>query len=171
MVINPLFPEVSVTWLTRVRDLGLRWVGELLPTCPFADARFLKLFESCAKHGHIVQLHNTADVKMVAAKFPELPVVCAHIPEENECRQLAALTNVWMDVSGNNGGLKLGGLETARDTLGADRLLYGTDFTAYEPRGFMARVNAVFPAVEDQAKLYHRNIVRLLAQGRSRPII
>jgi len=170
-VIHPFFPETSLKWLARFRDLGWQWVGELLPACPFADARFMRLFESCAKHGQVVQLHNTADVKVVAAQFPEMPVVCAHIPEEAECRQLAALPNVWMDVSGNNGGLKLGGMESARDTLGPDRLLYGTDFTGYEPRAFMARLTMAFPAPADQEKIYHRNIVRLLAQVRSKPII
>ena len=171
VVLHPFFPEASLKWLARFRDLGLKWVGELLPACPFADVRFLRLFESCATHGHIVQLHNTADVKTVAAKFPAMPVVCAHIPDESECRHLAALPNVWMDVSGNNGGLKLGGMESARDLLGPDRLLYGTDFTGYEPRCFMARLQVVFPALADQEKLYHHNIVRLLAQVRSRPIV
>ena len=170
-VIHPLFPDASLQWLARFRDLGFMWVGELLPSCPFADAQFLRLFESCAKHGHIVQLHNSTDTKSVAAHFPEMPVVCAHIPEEAECQHLAALPNVWMDLSGSNGGLKMGGMETARDTMGADRLVYGSDFTVYEPRAFMARLNMVLPSPADQEKVSHQNIVRLLAKVRSRPIL
>lgn len=170
-VIHPLFPVASLQWLARFRDLGLLWVGELLPSCPFSDPRFLDLFESCAQNGHVVQLHNATEIVAVAEQFPEMQVVCAHIPEEELCHRLAALPNVWMDVSGNNGGLKMGGMESARDTMGPNRLLYGTDFTVYEPRSYMTRLQQVLPAPVDQEKLYHQNIIRLLAQVGSRPII
>jgi predicted TIM-barrel fold metal-dependent hydrolase len=173
-MVHPLFPAASLDWLARFRDKGLKWVGELLPksdpACPFAGAEYMRLFEECAKHGHVVQLHNTPDVREVAKRFPQMPVVCAHIPSAEECRQLAALPNVWMDVSGQNGGLRMGGMETACDTMGAGRLLYGTDFSGYEPRCFVARVNVVFPSIESQSKVYHRNLRFLLSQVGSHSI-
>ena len=55
--------------------------------------------------------------------------------------------------------------------MGADRLLYGSDFTVYEPRAFMARLTMVLPAPADHAKVGHQNIIQLLAKVRSRPIV
>lgn len=173
--LSPEHPEASFEWLARFRGEGLLWVGELLPRhepkCAFDDPPYMRLFEECARHGHIVQLHNGPDVKEVARRFPQMPVVCAHIPSEEECTALAALPNVWMDLSGAAGGLRVGGMEGALRLFGPDRLFYGTDFTGYEPRCFQVRLSVAVPSAEDREKILHRNITRLMAEAGSRAIV
>lgn len=172
-VIHPSFPEASREWLARFRNEGILWVGELVnskeSTCNYMERPFLELFEECAKHGHIVQLHADEDVIELAKRFPEMQVVFSHIAT-GLCPRIAAQPNIWQDISGRVGGLQIGGVEAAYESLGVGRLLYGTDFTGYEPRAFMARVRAVIHAPEEQSQVFAGNLIRLLAQAGARPI-
>jgi len=168
--IHPAFPAASRRWLAQFRARGLLWVGELAPyrkPYRFTEPAFLDLAETCAAGGHILQLHNHDDVAEIARRFPAMPVVCSHI-QEALCRRLAPLPNAWLDISGSAGGLKLGALEEALALLGPDRLLYGTDFTVYEPRCFQTQLLKAVPDPDDRDKIRSGNLLRLLAQAGSR---
>jgi len=160
-VIHPAYPEESRRWLAHFLSLGHRWVGELVnrSEIPFDDARCLELFAECERHDHIVQLHGTPEVLEVARRFPKLRVVMSHIPADPT--EAAALPNVTLDISGAAGGLHIGALERAYRAFGPRRLLFGTDFTGYEPRAFLARVRVVIPARE-RPWVFEHNLRRLL---------
>lgn len=171
--IHPAFPDTSRKWLARFRDEGYLWVGELVSyklPYKYSDLEFLTLCEECAAHRHILQLHIDQDVLQVARRFPEMPVVNSHI-DVDFCPKLAEVPNVWLDISGGAGGLWIGSLEAAVKALGPDRLLYGTDFTGYEPRAFQARLQVCVPDPAEGEKIRWRNVVRLLESVGSRPII
>jgi predicted TIM-barrel fold metal-dependent hydrolase len=171
-VIHPAFPETSKEWLDQFRNEGLLWVGELVQyKCgmEFNEVSWLKLFEYCAGRGHLVQLHNSKSIVDVAAKFPEMQIVCAHI-NLPLLDALAQKENIWQDISGRCGGFTEGALETTVKIFGADRLLFGTDFTGYEPQAFIDRVNSAIKSVEDKEKIYSENIIKLLAKAGSLPI-
>jgi len=171
--IHPAFPERSLEWLARFRDLGYKWVGELVPyklPYSYTDQEFLRLAEVCAEHGHILQAHLDEGLIAVAKRFPELTVVNSHI-DMAACPRQAAAPNLWLDISGGTGGLYMGGIEAAYQAFGADRLLFGTDFTGYEPRAFQVRLEAAVPDPTDREKIRWQNIVRLLEQAGSRLII
>lgn len=165
-VLNPFHHRKSVEWLARFRDRGLLWVGELLPRskpdCAYTDAPYMRLFEECARGGHIVQLHGTPQLPEVAKRFPDMQLVRSHIGTDEENRLLAALPNTWMDLSGQRGGLWMGGMESAAKTFAVDRLLYGTDFSGYVPECFMLRVKQSFPKAADRRKVFSANLLRLL---------
>jgi hypothetical protein len=115
-------------------------------------------------------LTGDQDVLEVARRFPAMPVVNSHI-DANFCPQLAELPNIWLDISGGAGGLWIGSLEAAVQAMGPDRLLYGTDFTGYEPRAFQARLQMCVPDPVEQEKVRWKNVVRLLESVGSRPIV
>jgi predicted TIM-barrel fold metal-dependent hydrolase len=168
--IHPAFPEASRRWLARFRERGIFWVGELVnyrKVYHYTDESFLALAAECAAHGHILQVHVQNEVYDLASRFPELPIVCSHINAEL-CRRLAGLPNTWVDISGSVGGLHLGGIEAACDAMGADRLLFGTDFTLYEPRSFQERLRMAVPHPEEREKILCGNILRLLERAGSR---
>jgi len=171
--IHPAFPDLSLEWLARFRDLGYRWVGELvhykLPY-RYTDPAFLSLCEVLAEHGHILQAHLDEELIEVARRLPDMPVVISHISTELLDRQ-AAMPNVWLDISGGVGGLQIGALEAACRAFGADRLLYGTDFTGYEPRAFQARLEVVIPDAAERKKVRGQNVVKLLERAGARPIV
>ena len=163
-VVHPGFPEVSVRWLARFRDEGYAWVGELILekcACRYSDPAFMDLFAECERHGHIVQLHVHEDIIAVARRFPRMTVVCSHI-DMDLCPRLAAEPNIRLDISGACGGLWIGGIESAYLAFGASRLLYGSDFTGYEPRCFQERLKVAVSDVEERQAVLSGNVRALL---------
>lgn len=171
-VIHPLFPEISRHWLDRFRDNGFMWVGELVPykcNIEFNEPAWLSLFEYCARHGHAVQLHVSKSISDVATRFPDMQIICSHIILDF-LNELANNDNVWLDISGACGGLAIGGIEAALKAFGENRVLFGTDFTGYEPEAFIARTRSAIDDIKVREKVYSKNITELLAKVGSRPI-
>jgi len=170
VAMNPDFPEESLKWLSRFRELGYRWAGELLTykidtlksTCRYTDQRFVKLIERCAELKFIVQIHIEPEIVDLAKMFPGLTIVCSHIGEDEFLKQLSKCDNVFLDISGMAGGLIIGRLEKAVEILGTDRLLFGSDFTGYDPQAFIARVEKAIPDLQEQKKVFRNNVLRLL---------
>jgi predicted TIM-barrel fold metal-dependent hydrolase len=165
---NPQNPQISLKWLEIFYEHGYRWAGELLTynlkkECKYTDPSFLKLVKRCAELGFIVQLHGEPEVADLAVMFPELTIVCSHIGDEEFLRRLAKCDNIWLDISGMAGGLMIGRLEKAVEILGIDRLLFGSDFTGYDPQAFIARVKKVIPDVQNQKKIFYDNLSDLMA--------
>lgn len=168
--IHPALPEESAKWLKRFRERGLPWVGELLssPGFEFDSPAWLRLFDICRGNGHIVQLHGTPDVLPLARKMPGLKIVQSHLttrfwpPMDDQLATVAECPDVMLDISGF-GGLRLGGLEFAMRHFGADRILFGTDFSVYGPELFITRVRQAFPDPEIQAKIFRDNLLALLS--------
>ncbi len=168
VAMNPEFSEVSLKWLDKFHRLGCRWAGELLTyslkeKCKYTDLPFLKLIERCAELKFIVQLHGEPEVADLARMFPKLAIVCSHIGEEDFLRRLAKYENVSLDISGMAGGLMIGRLEKAVEILGISRLLFGSDFTGYDPQAFIARVKKVIPDVQMQKMVFYGNLSDLMA--------
>jgi predicted TIM-barrel fold metal-dependent hydrolase len=164
-VINPLFPAESEQWLTKFRAAGFIWVGELVLQnhgLSYVSDEFLKLFEICAKHNHVVQLHQDKDIIKLAAYFPHLRIVCSHIPEPNTMLELSTCNNVWLDISGSIGGLVIGQIEKTVEAFGIDRVLFGSDFDGYDPVAFIGRVHAAIKPAIDKEKIFRNNLLSLL---------
>lgn len=162
-VIHPAFPKASLRWLAAFRGAGSYWVGELLCSgqVRYADPDFMALFAECARYQHVVQLHLHEEILTVARAFPKLRIVCAHINVEL-CVELAKLPNVWLDISGANGGLWVGAIEQAYQIFGYERLLYGTDFSGYEPRAFQERLKMAVPDVIERKSILYGNSAQLI---------
>jgi hypothetical protein len=69
--------------------------------------------------------------------------------------------NTHIDLSGS-GIERVGILERAVREIGADRVLYGSDFTSNEPAAVIARVKNAFLTAQDREKILFRNVSRLL---------
>lgn len=164
--IHPDFPDASLRWMRHFSDSGYKWVGELVhyhkeKPYRYTDSGFLDLVEYCSSGGFVLQLHSDSAVVDVASRFPALQVVCAHI-DVGLCERLAELPNTWMDISGSAGGLVVGAIEHAYKTMGPDRLLYGSDFTGYDPACFQARLGTAVPEESSRQRILGGNVLRLL---------
>lgn len=163
--IHPAYPKTSEKWLSLFREKGLVWVGELVHyragQGDYDNAEWIRLFELCCEYGMIVQLHFSPSVIRLAKRLPSLRIVNSHI-DVPHLRALAECPNVLLDVSGFAGGLRFNAMESARIAFGPDRILFGTDFTVYEPEAFLLRSRHAFPDPEEQKKLYSGNLLSLL---------
>jgi predicted TIM-barrel fold metal-dependent hydrolase len=171
-VIHPAFPVASIAWLERFRDKGFYWVGELVQyQCgiEFDQPEWLKLFEYCAEHGHIIQLHSSETILKVADYFPEMPVVYSHLNLEL-LEQISLRPNLWVDISGRCCTHTAGSLEAAVEIVGSNKLLFGTDFSGYEIEPYIDRINAVIADPAEKEKIFSQNIIKLLADVGSKAI-
>jgi predicted TIM-barrel fold metal-dependent hydrolase len=170
VAMNPDFPEESLKWLSKFHELGYRWAGELLTykidtlksTCKYTDPRFVKLIERCVELKFIVQIHIEPEIVDLAKMFPGLTIVCSHIGEDDFLKRLVKCDNIYLDISGMSGGLIVGRLEKTVEILGANRLLFGSDFTGYEPQAFIARVKKAIPDHQEQQNVFYNNVSGLL---------
>jgi len=168
---NPDFPEESLKWLVRFHEFGFRWAGELLTykietlksTCKYNDPAFVKLIEKCAELKFIVQLHVEPEIVDLAQMFPKLTIICSHIADDDFLNRLARFNNTYLDISGMGGGLHIGRLEKTIEILGTDRLLFGSDFTGYDPQAFIGRVKKTVPDTKKQNDIFCNNLTRLMA--------
>jgi predicted TIM-barrel fold metal-dependent hydrolase len=167
---NPDFPEESLKWLVRFHELGFRWAGELLTyktgsfksKCKYNDPPFVKFIEKCAQLNFIVQLHVEPEIIDLARMFPKLTIICSHITNDDFLSQLVRLDNTYIDISGMEGGLHIGRLEKAIEIFGTKRLLFGSDFTGYDPLAFIARVKKTVPDTKKQNDIFCNNLMCLM---------
>jgi len=175
-LVNPNFPEASLEELDRAAGRGVRWVGEL---CGYiagyeftrpdgsATAQFAGLVERAISLGMVLHLHgSTEEMGRLAEAYPQSTFVIAHIGDSVPlCTQridmVASHGNVYLDISGH-GHERVGILELAVARIGAERVLFGSDFTINDPGSVVARVQRAYLAEERRESIFHLNLERLL---------
>lgn len=173
-LINTNFHQESLDELRRCRDeLGIVWIGEL---CGYASGytydtpAFSEAMQLADELGMIVHIHNddAQDMDRLCSQFPDIHFVLAHLGDSpDEVRERIELTarhpNLYLDICGH-GYQRMGILEMAVRVAGAERVLYGSDFTINDPAGVIARLDKSNFDSETRAKILGRNLTRLLAE-------
>jgi len=178
-LVNPNFLEVSLKELDRADRRGVRWVGELcgyIAGYGFTDddgsatLEFGRIIERATSSGMVLHLHaGTEEMGQLAQKYPRATFVIAHIGDSvplctERIDMVAAHPNVSLDISGH-GHERVGILELAVERIGAERVLFGSDFTINDPGGVIARIEHAYLRDEDRDKVLHLNVERLLGLG------
>lgn len=150
--INPkLGVEAATAEIQRCVSLGFKGIGELGPGgngYDFTDPDFLTILE-CAQHyglpvcihcgepvGHLYAGKDTtplAPLPDVAARFPELKLILAHMGGgmpfyAMNPRLGQVMKHVYYDTAANPLLYGIRSIKAVMDMAGADRLLYGSDF-------------------------------------------
>jgi hypothetical protein len=118
----------------------------------------------------VVQIHtNTQEMRHLADTYPDATIVFPHLGGNRDdifarIDLVAKHKNAHIDLSGS-GIERVGILERAVKEIGADRVLYGSDFTINEPSAVIARVRNAFLTPEEREKILFRNVERLLAKA------
>jgi hypothetical protein len=118
----------------------------------------------------VIQIHtNTREMQYLAETFPDATIVFPHLGGSRDdifarIAIVAKHPNAHIDLSGS-GIERVGILEKAVREIGAERVLYGSDFTINEPSGVIARVRNAFLTAEEREKILYRNVERLLASA------
>lgn len=155
------------------RQFGFVWLGEFcnyMTGYKYETPEWTEVMKLAAKLNLIVQIHtNTREMRYLAENFPENTIVFPHLGSAREdifarIEVVAKHKNTCIELSGS-GIERVGILERAVKEIGADRVLYGSDFTINEPSAVIARVRNAFLTPEDREKILFRNVERLLAKS------
>jgi uncharacterized protein len=143
--VNPNFGDHAVAEIARCRSAGL--VGVKLGASRRADDPLLDPVAAAAQAGGMPILHHIwqgrrrewpgqeasdgAELCRLAQRHPDVAFILAHIGGGGDWRHTLAVVrphrNVYLDLSGS--GVDGGQLERCLETVGAERLVWGTDIT------------------------------------------
>ena len=133
------YPQESCQMLKDYAKEGVRWIGEMvngiMPTEDFDSPGMMKIWETAEELGFVANLHiNETDLprlENIASHFPALKVVMAHPGDGqnylNRQEVIKKYPNLYLDISGT-GLFRWGMLRNAVDVLGAEKVLFGSDF-------------------------------------------
>jgi predicted TIM-barrel fold metal-dependent hydrolase len=170
--ISPQFIEESIAEIAFAKENGVNLIGELVPymhgNYPYYSREFSILLEECERQDMLVSLHTMDDLdemRRMAKAHPHLSFVFAHPGDRpHVLKHIAVMQecdNVSLDISGN-GILRYGMLTHVANTLGAERILFGTDYPIGHPKTYVAAVLAEKLTDREKELILSGNAKRLL---------
>lgn len=137
------YPEESCAEIEMMHREGVRWIGELVPyimnTGEYNSPGMMRIFDFAQQLGMPVNIHSGWPEELIAPavnQFPKLKLVLAHPGDLGQVKErfefMAKHDNVFMDLSGT-GLFRWNMLKYGVDLCGADRFLFGSDFSICSP--------------------------------------
>ncbi len=169
--INPNFVEESLKEVDFAAENGVKLIGELVPYIhgweDYANDNFSIILDHIAKYNMIVSLHTQGldRMEIMAKKHPDITFVFAHPGERNILLQhidvMKKCDNVYLDLSGT-GVFRLGTVKKLVSEVGAERILFGTDYPICNPGVYVGGV--MYEKILDREKelIFSANAKRLL---------
>lgn len=184
--VNPAFPKEALDEIDRCIDAGM--VGlKAYTQVKINDSLFYPIIEKCIDLKMIILMHAECQLGVggyrmkydinrppstsipedfvdIAARYPEAMFQYAHIGGgfdwEYACKLLKASPNVWVDTSGSNNEEYM--IDFALETLGEDRLLFGSDGCYYQSIGKIMASNLT---ERQKRKLFFENYNNILRRA------
>jgi predicted TIM-barrel fold metal-dependent hydrolase len=160
---------------TCAKQHGFLWLGEFcnyMTGYKYETPEWAQVMRLAAELNLVIQIHtNTQEMQYLAENFPDNTIVFPHMGgnmKDISARFsiIAKHKNTHIELSGS-GHERVGIIEKAVQEIGADRVLYGSDFTINEPSGVIMRVKNAFLTPVEREKILFRNVERLLANAGS----
>ncbi len=177
-VVNPLFIDEALREIEDCRkQLGFVWVGELCNyTVPYQYTvkEFELLVQQVVKLNMVLDVHTELEeMEYIIKKFPQATIVFPHFGDSHEYDHIfkrvdlvARNKNCYLDTSGY-GHDRVGMLEYAVKTIGADRVLFGSDFSINDPSTVIGRIESSFLTEEQKRKIFSDNLLALLKKAQT----
>ena len=184
--VQPLSSEAAVAEIERCAEGGIRGVGELRPDMQLLDFEHKEamqpLVEVLLRHNLILMVHTSEPVGHIypgkgvftpdmvypfITHFPDLTIVCAHwggglpfyalMPEVKE-----AMRNVYFDTAASPFLYRPQIYNQVSRLVGADRILFGTDYPLLPPSRFLKEIESADLTGEERDLILSGNARRLL---------
>ncbi|MBF0225555.1 MAG: amidohydrolase family protein [Desulfobacterales bacterium] len=171
--VHPYNPDMELTIVDyRSKGIvGLKFHPDFQGVSPDSKEA-LNLFDICQSTKMVVQCHVGWPIKGVGLskpelyskairEFPDLKFVLCHIglAEYEETINLASsYDNVFLETSGQPSE----GIKKAASKIGADKIIFGTDWPVYHPAVPISAVMEAFPNESDRVKVFKSNFEKLL---------
>jgi predicted TIM-barrel fold metal-dependent hydrolase len=171
IVVNPRWPDEALDEITYCRrELNFVWLGECtayMSNYNYDDAGFAAMVDRAIELGLLIHVHAAAkEIDGMAQRWPAATFVMPHFPDMDGLADLEALlrqrSNVYFDISGNQ-YVRVGLLEMAVSAAGAERVMFGSDYTICDPATVIARVAYADISEQDKALIFSGTILKLLA--------
>lgn len=173
--VHPAEIDKSLAEIRRMHGLGVRLLGEVVPYMhgwnDFSHTNYFDemdvILAEAEKCGMVFSFHTDWSWKMddLIERHPALPFVAAHPGEragvENHISRMRKYENAYLDISGT-GILRLGMLEHLVNSVGADRILFGTDYPISNHDLYVHVVRTARISDADKEKIFCLNAERLL---------
>ena len=170
--VDPRFVDESVNEIDAAIKNKINLIGELVPYAygwSYASADFRKLLDAANPYGMTVSLHTVQGefdaMEDLARCYPDLTFVFAHPGEyASLVRHIEIMKkhdNVYLDLSGT-GLFRFGMLKRLVGDVGAERILFGTDYPICNPNMYVNAVLGEHISDSDKELIFSLNAKRIL---------
>ena len=169
--IHPAYPRESCEEVEFMRSRGVTLIGELVPYLhgwgTFDRHSLCEILE--AARGMVCSYHTpwNFDMGPILSAFPSITFVAAHPGDRDRVEEHIALMkkheNLYLDLSGT-GLFRLGLLKHLVTQVGAERILFGTDYPICNPRMYVQAVYGEDISDRDREKIFSENAHRILGK-------
>ncbi|MCI6435127.1 MAG: amidohydrolase [Clostridiales bacterium] len=168
--IHPAYVRESCEEVEFMHRQGVHLLGELVPYIhgwgDFDEKNLFQILEA-APRGMVCSYHTPWDFSMenLLSAFPGIIFVAAHPGDRDRVAEHIALMkkheNLYLDLSGT-GLFRLGLLKHLVNQVGAERILFGTDYPICNPRMYVQAVYGEDISDCHREKIFFENGMRIL---------
>ena len=168
--VSPLLPELSCSEIEKFYNMGLRWIGELawyfMGYEKYDLPGMRSICDLASQWDMPVCLHPSTleDLDSLMSTFPKVRFVIAHPESPWGISKMYTLaqkhSNMYLDLSGS-GLFRMGMLRKGIDMLGAERILFGTDYPVCNPGMNVAGVLFENLTDREQKLIFRDNFLNL----------
>ena len=164
------FVDESCRAIDEALARGGRLVGELVPATygwSYGDEGFRKILDHASGKGLVFSLHTmvSEELERLLAEYPDVTFVLAHPGEQKtlfwHIEQMKKNDHVYLDLSGT-GLFRFGMLSKLVSEVGAERILFGSDYPVCNAGMYVGGVLAERIPDDAKEKIFAGNAKRLL---------
>ncbi len=175
--IHPGFLKESLETLEFMHQNGYRLIGELVPYMhgwreaglDFACKEMMEILDLAGQYNMVLSYHTMLDwqeqMETMIAANPKVTFVAAHPGQKKEymlhLERMEKYENAFLDISGT-GLFRYGMLREGVRRVGAERLLFGTDYPITNPGMYVQAVHYEHITDADREMIFHKNAERIL---------
>jgi predicted TIM-barrel fold metal-dependent hydrolase len=172
-MINPRFGDLALEEFDRcVLKGGMIGLGEIYPVLPLwraDEASFYPVMEKVTKHRVTALIH--ADpleaIYSLADRYPDAFIIMAHMGGGGGLQGITGpiyeakrYDNLYLDTGSSHFESNM--IEEAVRVVGADRVLFGTDWPLLEPNAQIQKIKSSKISEEDKRLILGENMARLV---------
>lgn len=169
--VHPAFVKTSCEEIASAKENGIRLIGELVPYMMgwsrYSSPEMLEILSYADELDMIVSMHPSTpdDMEALAAALPHLRLVYAHLggygQYDSHLELLRKYDNVCFDYSAHGSDFD-GILRKTVDSVGCDRILFGTDYPGVNPASDIAAVLFEDLSSRELECIFYKNAEQLL---------
>lgn len=172
--VHPAFVKESCDEIEFMYKKGVRLIGELVPYMhgwgDFEERNWMEILDVAQQYGMVCSYHTPFEYDMgkVIESHPGIAFVAAHPGDRKlvpgHVENLNKYENLYLDLSGT-GLFRFGMLKYLVKSVGAEKILFGTDYPICNPRMYVEAVYGEDISDTDREAIFYKNAERILKEN------